>query len=104
MSDYYTLNADHSVTPVDYIGDALNQDRRIGRDTVKGYDVSTVFLGINHNQSFNGPPLLFETMVFQGSHTDLHRQRYSTYKQAVDGHKQVIDFIKLGLLPKEKEV
>ena len=49
-------------------------DRRVAVDAVDGegdvpgeatYLVSTVFLGINYN-CFDGPPLLWETMVFKG--------------------------------------
>jgi hypothetical protein len=46
-----------------------------------------VFLGIDHQLSPSGPPLLFETMVFGGEH-DSYQERYSTRKQAVQGHKR----------------
>lgn len=50
--------------------------------------VSTVFLGINHG--FTGTrELWFETMVFGGPH-DGQQDRYETYDQAVEGHKQVV--------------
>jgi hypothetical protein len=32
------------------------------------YFVSTVFLGLNHQRSLDGPPLWFETMVFGPEH------------------------------------
>lgn len=42
-----------------------NSHRTIGRDTFNGARVSTVFLAIDHNSlSPNGPPVLWETMVF----------------------------------------
>jgi hypothetical protein len=47
--------------------------------------VSTVFLGIDHNFG-NGPPLLFETMVFGGEY-DGYCKRYSTWEEAEGGHK-----------------
>ena len=46
--------------------------------------VSTVFLGLDH-QWGNGPPLLFETMIFGGPH-DQNQRRYSTWGEAEDGH------------------
>ena len=48
--------------------------------------VSTVFLGIDHNWSEKGPPLLFETMIFGGVYNQTC-QRYSTYIEALKGHK-----------------
>ena len=48
-------------------------------------EVSTVWIGINHNFSGEGPPLIFETMVF-GSEGDLYCERYATEEQAREGH------------------
>jgi hypothetical protein len=31
-------------------------------------EISTIFLGLNHNFSWRGAPLLFETMVFHNGH------------------------------------
>jgi hypothetical protein len=45
--------------------------------------VSTVFLGIDH--AWEGPPLLFETMVFGGP-LDEEMERYSTWEEAERGH------------------
>lgn len=54
--------------------------------------VSTVFLGINH-QYGEGPPLLFETMVFGGV-LDQEQDRYSTWDEAVIGHKNTVERVK----------
>lgn len=51
--------------------------------------VSTVFLGFNHSFS-NGPPILFETMVFGGEH-DSYQNRYVTLEEARLGHNHVIE-------------
>jgi len=48
--------------------------------------VSTVFLGLDH-QYGDGPPLIFETMVF-GGELDGQMERYSTWEEAETGHKQ----------------
>lgn len=56
-------------------------------------EVSTVFLGV----SLDNPPALFETMIF-GSHAeqDLEFQRrYATYEEAMSGHNEVVETIKL---------
>ena len=50
--------------------------------------VSTVFLGMNHNH-LDGPPLLFETMVFGGP-IDGETHRYSTWAEAESGHNAMV--------------
>lgn len=54
------------------------------------FDVSTVWLGVNHNFG-DGPPLIFETMVFaEGSSLDLNMDRYATEQAAREGHTAMI--------------
>lgn len=64
-------------------------NRRIARTRVgDDREVSTVFLGLNHNFAA-GPPLLYETMVFDGGgpYVDSPRmERYATWAEAVRGH------------------
>jgi hypothetical protein len=60
--------------------------RRVALDKKYGIIVSTVFLGLDHNWG-GGPPLLFETMIFGGRHDD-YQERYSTWDEAVEGHKK----------------
>lgn len=51
--------------------------------------VSTVFLGIDHNFSMVGPPVLWETMVFgcpEGGKLDQYCNRYTSAKDAKRGH------------------
>ena len=50
MTDWGPKHADH-----DY--------RTVAQHWVRGWMVSTVWLGINHN-FLSGPPLIFETMIF----------------------------------------
>jgi hypothetical protein len=52
-------------------------------------EVSTVFLGIDH-QYGGGPPLLFETMAFGLPDDDEICERYSTEQQAREGHTAVV--------------
>lgn len=63
---------------------------RIGSDFLLGNSIwiSTVWLGINHNFSRQGPPILFETMIFakHDMACDLWCQRYSTEDEAKEGH------------------
>lgn len=51
--------------------------------------VSTVFLGLDH-QYGDGPPLLFETMVFGGP-LDHEMNRYSTWNEAEKGHQEMVE-------------
>jgi len=59
-------------------------ERVVGFWQFKSCRVSTVFLGLDH--SFNqGPPILFETLVFGGPMKDAG-ERYATYDEAEAGH------------------
>lgn len=56
-----------------------------------GLRVSTIFLESNHQLLSDGPPLLFETMVFVKGLHDVYTNRYSTEEQARIGHAQVVE-------------
>jgi hypothetical protein len=58
--------------------------------------VSTVFLGLDHNHSESGPPHIFETMVFGGPMNE-EMNRYSTWKDALDGHEYMVNIVKTQL-------
>lgn len=55
--------------------------------------VSTVFLGLNHNFSGHGVPILFETLVFGGP-LDGHMERYKTWGDAEQGHQKMVDKVR----------
>lgn len=63
-------------------------DNRVAKTTVGDVEVSTVWLGIDH-QYGDGPPLIFETMVFDGP-LDQECERYSTEEQAKAGHEAMV--------------
>lgn len=54
--------------------------------------VSTVWLGLSH-QFGDGPPLIFETLVFEGT-MDGEMDRYSTEEQARAGHAEMVARVK----------
>lgn len=56
--------------------------------------VSTVWLGLNHNWSPIGPPRIFETMIFGGPR-DLEQWRYATVEAAQEGHIDTIHSLRL---------
>ena len=71
--------------------------RRVAYDEVAPeITVSTVFLGLDH-QYGQGPPLLFETMVFGGP-LDQEQDRYSTWDEAERGHKEMIERVQAALI------
>lgn len=63
-------------------------DRRVAQTDLGDKRVSTVFLGIDHSMGV-GPPLLFETMVFEANGDSLDCERCSTFEQAVTQHIEV---------------
>lgn len=65
------------------------KDRIVKQEDVGPYFVSTVFLGLDHNWG-DGPPHLFETMVFKGSESDLDCRRCSTWKEAEKQHEAMV--------------
>lgn len=52
--------------------------------------VSTVFLYFDHNYFENGPPILWETMIFGGKH-DEYQERYSSKAEALEGHERAVE-------------
>lgn len=62
--------------------------RRVDFTTTWNGDVSTVFLGSDHRWG-EGPPLIFETMVFGGT-LDQEQERYSTWSEAEKGHAAMV--------------
>jgi len=95
----------------------MGSDNRIVEQSQFGdVKVSTVFLGLDHsfggeeplNKQFdeNDPfgeevgyikPILFETMIF-GGENDQYQERYSTWDEAVEGHKKACDLVSLGYI------
>lgn len=69
----------------------------------KVWQVSTVFLGINH-AFHGGPPILFETMVFGPENLQSGHARYHTWDEAEEGHWYVVGEVadRLGVLPPER--
>lgn len=75
-------------------------DRTVAKTKIRNKDktqtiVSTVFLGIDHNFSGEGEPLLYETMVFGGEH-DQEMVRTSTKQEAKQAHLDTVWEVKYG--------
>ncbi len=71
-------------------------NRRVEFTKVDGYEISTVFLGLDHGHGFTKNPLLFETMIFGEGKGDQYQTRCSTWEQALQMHKTAIEWIKNG--------
>jgi hypothetical protein len=68
-------------------------DRHVAvTEIAAGVVVSTVFLGLDHRHSVfgEGPPILFETMVFNDYGDDGTQERYSTWDEAEAGHARIV--------------
>jgi hypothetical protein len=57
---------------------------------IADYRVSTVWLGIDHKYGGDGPPIIFETMIFGTGNLSEMQWRYSTEEQALQGHLEVV--------------
>lgn len=112
MPDYFDP-AGRPITMEQWVG-LFDMERHVGETVVRirghWFRVSTVWLGLNHNW-FGGPPLIFETMIFDESRTmtpvgapwnsrttwtggDLAQWRYSTGEQAIRGHVHALRWLK----------
>lgn len=66
-----------------------------------GIEISTVFLHLDHSFG-DGPPVLFETMVFGGDYSEQEQERYCTVAQARRGHAAMVAKI-IGKLTEGKD-
>ena len=90
MSDHYILDENRQPVKVDLMQWAgwFSKDRHVAKTEVGDAEVSTVFLGLDH-QYGDGPPLIFETLVFGGP-LDQEMERYSTWEEAERGHADMV--------------
>lgn len=73
----------------------LAKDRDEGAGSADGVEVSTVFLGLDHNPYGIGPPILWESLVFGGP-LDGTMKRYATRDEALAGHQQLCRAVTKG--------
>lgn len=66
--------------------------RRVGWTEFGDVTVSTVWLGMDHRLSGEGPPLIFETMIFGGPFEG-EQWRYATEAEAVEGHRAAVQWV-----------
>lgn len=88
---YYKLDGKDIVPVADVMEWAKEFEKnRIVRQTERnGILVSTVFLGIDHGWMSEGPPIVFETMIFhRGDNGDGYQERCATYDEAIEQHEK----------------
>jgi hypothetical protein len=71
------------------LGRGEANQRRVAQDDIGDYKVSTVFLGLDHQLSPEGPPEIFETMVFHKATAfeELAQTRCATWEEAEFQHE-----------------
>jgi hypothetical protein len=84
--------------PLRYAEWRSTADRIVRQDKIGTSFVSTVFLGIDHNWRMEGPPLLFETMIWTDSEI-VFCDRCATWLEAEQQHERVLEDMK-GKLPR----
>jgi hypothetical protein len=110
------LDERHNVIPTNDIYEYARffeqiSKRIVAKTRISGLEVSTVFLGLNHAYFPWQEPLWFETMVFADEDRAMppeveallskwrehQQQRYSTWREAEEGHAQIVQIIQEGL-------
>lgn len=98
MSDKYILDGKTPV-PADLMTWAKwfeTSDRHVAQDVIGDVRISTVFLGIDHRFGDEGPPLIFETMIFGGPN-DQYQTRSATWDEAEAQHAEALALVRSGL-------
>lgn len=70
--------------------------RRIKYDELNGFEISTVFLGLDQSFGLQPVPVLFETMIFGPPESDINEMqwRYKTIEGAEHGHNAAVQIVK----------
>lgn len=95
--------------------DSGNDYARVAQHWIKGWHVSTVWLGVDH--SFGGDiPVIFETMIFAPTDAEFggdnpllrhyagYMERYSTEDAALAGHDRLLAELRDALSASESDV
>ncbi len=95
---WYILDNNNKPVPAEMFVAAKWMEDHPNRKIVKQEDVgdihvSTVFLGLDHAMFWDKDktPVLWETMIFGGTHDQEYQQRYTSYEDALEGHKVAVE-------------
>lgn len=90
---YYYKLVDDTPVPITYYRELRDAEKERQRTHIKTrvlwMRVSTVFLCIDHSFMDDGPPVLWETMIF-GRPLDQLQWRYTSAMEARRGHKRAV--------------
>jgi hypothetical protein len=93
---YYKLDENNNPIPCDIIEWAVRFEGKqdiVAYTVIKNIKISTVFLGFDHNTGPIGPPILWETMISNDLNSSEYQVRYTSYKDAVEGHLKAIQTV-----------
>ena len=100
MSDKYILDGRNPIPCADFMMRARwfeTSDRLVAKTDFGDVQVSTVFVGLDRSFG-DGPPLLFETMIFGGPFDrDKYQERCSTWEEAEAQHAKAVEFARQSL-------
>ncbi len=98
---HYIILPDHSIKCVPLMEWAQwfeeRGERTVGKTRIWNAEVSTMFLGLDHRFWWEGPPIIFETMIFGDGYNSSCREyceRYCTWEEAMLGHKRACAWVK----------
>jgi hypothetical protein len=66
---------------------------RVDETVIGDARVSTVSIGLDHRFVGEGPPIVFETMLFGGKH-DQYQDRCATWDEAEAAHQRVVAMVR----------
>lgn len=84
---------------------ADNKNKIVKQENVGPYWVSTVFLGLDHSWRLDGPPVLWETMVFNDGDKDIDQNESrcsGNREQAEAMHEAMVASVKAYIASKPK--
>ena len=98
MNEKYILVDQHPVPEPDVIAwgrwfENAKDQRIVCRTTVGDANVSTVFLAIDHRFFGDGPPILWETIIFGGRY-DEWQARHTSREDAERHHRKVVEALR----------
>jgi hypothetical protein len=101
---HYILDENKKIKPVELLEWAQwlenNPDRVVGKTIIGEVKVSTVFLGLDHNFWDDGPPVLWETMIFGGKHDQYQDRCGGNYEQAEAMHMKAVAMVTVSEIEK----
>jgi hypothetical protein len=100
MSDKYILDGRNPIPCADFMTRARwfeTSDRHVAKTDLGDVRVSTVFVGLDRSFG-DGPPLVFETMIFGGPFDqDKYQERCSTWEEAEAQHAKAVEVARQSL-------